>query len=249
MKGQCVIACGVAIATLSASVLAQPVEELRIPDGTRVSVRLLQSISSETSKQGDSVSFEVIEDVSVNGHVVIKQGAPARGAILEAAPKGRMGRAGKLVFAITETKGIDGSTIRLRSANAKSGESHVTGVVVTTAIVAWLVPPVAPIMLLRHGSDVGSAEGSRFDAFVEGDHRQMPPRSGPSAGIDRAGAALSNSDLIAMHRAGVADTLIVAKIETSAPAYSVTTEGLIQLKKAGLSDPVVAAVVAAAARK
>jgi hypothetical protein len=145
--------------------------QIRISDGTKVSVRLRQPISSETSRQGESISLEVAEDVILNGTVVIEQGAPARGNVLEAVPKRRMGRAGKLVLAITETKGINGDTIRLRSTNSSVGKSRVTGVVVSTTLVAAFVPIAAPFMLLRHGKEIGSPEGTRFDAFVDGDHQ------------------------------------------------------------------------------
>jgi hypothetical protein len=82
-----------------------------------------------------------------------------------------MGRAGKVVLAITETRDVDGHMVRLRSSNASEGESHVTGVVITTSLVAAFVPVAAPFMLLRHGQEVGSPEGARFDAFVDGDHQ------------------------------------------------------------------------------
>lgn len=238
---------------VATNVFAQS-NEVQIPDGTRVTVRLLQQISSETSKQGDSVNFEVAADVKLDGHVVVSQGTPARGTIVEAEPKRRMGRAGKLVFAVTDTKGVDGRTIRLRSANSKEGESHVTGVVVTTTVVAAFVPVAAPFMLLRHGKDIGSPEGARFDAFVDGDHRlvaqtTLHPIPRDPTPRDQTVTTLHNDDVMDMHRAGLGDSVIIAKIENSPGDYTVTAQTLIQLKKAGISDRVLAAMVAASGTK
>src|SRR5262245_37696307 len=130
-----------AVALVAASARAA---DIRISDGTKVPVRLLQRISSETSKKGDIVNLEVAEDVSLDGTIIIKQSTPVRGTIVEAEPKRRMGRAGKLVFNITDTKAPDGGTVRLRSSQNNQGDSHVTGVVVTTTVIAVLVPVAAP---------------------------------------------------------------------------------------------------------
>ena len=140
-------------------------------DGTRVPVRLLKTISSETSHEGDPVELEVMEDVTVDGQIVLEQGTPVRGVVVEAVPKRRMGRAGRLVFRITETRWPDGERVRLRSTEEKEGDGHVTAVTVTTVISAVLFWPAAPFMLLRRGKEVGAAEGAAFDAFVDGDHQ------------------------------------------------------------------------------
>jgi len=87
----------------------------RIPDGTRIAVRTMEQLSSATLKDGSPVTFAVVEDVVVDGEVVIKQGTPVRGTIVDAEAKRRMGRAGKLQYTVNETKAVDRSAIRLRA--------------------------------------------------------------------------------------------------------------------------------------
>jgi hypothetical protein len=133
-------------------------------------VRLTDHLSSATATNGDPVNFSVLEDVIVNGEVVVKQGTLVRGAIVEAAAKRRMGRAGRLSYSVNETKGVDEGIIRLRAVQDSKGNSKVTSTAVTAAAVAVFVPVAAPFVLLRKGSDIVIPEGARMDAFVDGEH-------------------------------------------------------------------------------
>jgi len=53
----------------------------KIPEKTAVRVRTKNGITSETAHVGDDVPMEVLEDVMVNGYVVIREGASAIGQI------------------------------------------------------------------------------------------------------------------------------------------------------------------------
>lgn len=59
--------------------------------------------------------------------------------------------------------------------------------------------------------------------------------------------ALNNDSVIKLTKAGLSDDLIVSTVNSQAGAYDTSTDGLIALKTAGVSDKVVAAVVAKAA--
>ena len=58
---------------------------------------------------------------------------------------------------------------------------------------------------------------------------------------------LTNDSLVALKKAGLSDSIIIAKIKSSKTKFDVSTDGLIGLKKAGLSDQVIEAVVNAGA--
>ena len=53
-----------------------------------------------------------------------------------------------------------------------------------------------------------------------------------------------NDSVVALHRAGLGDSAIIAKIDSLPCAYDVSTDRLISLKGAGLSDDVIAAMIA-----
>ena len=73
-----VVAVSLVVAALAQSVSA----DVPLVDGTRVRVRLAQVISSETSTPGDVIACTVIQDVVVDGVVVIAHGTPVTGRIV-----------------------------------------------------------------------------------------------------------------------------------------------------------------------
>lgn len=162
--------------TRSASAKPKPAEPPPPPpvvlsDGTRITVRLLEEVSSSRASEGDILAFEVMEDVVVDGQLLITQGTPARGTVVQAQARRRMGRAGRLSYAVTETRAHDNRVVRLRATREGSGGSAVGSTAAATAGVALLVPVAAPFVLLRRGKDVTVPVGTRIDAFVDGDHR------------------------------------------------------------------------------
>lgn len=247
MKSHRVVALGLAAIFSvhgTAPVLAA---ERRIPDGTRVAVRLMEQLSSATVKDHDPVSFTVVEDVVVDGDVVIKQGTPVRGVVVEAQEKRRMGRAGKMYYTVNETRAIDKGAIRLRAVQDRRGESNVTATAVTTGAVAVFVPVAAPFFLLRQGKDVVIPEGTRVEAFVDGEHVVVTDgdvKAAKTAAVLR-GTALSNADILALHKAGFGDDVLIAKIAASSSAFALDATDLVALKKAGLSERVITAMVSA----
>ena len=238
-----VMACGLAF-VCSLYGAAPAWAAARIPDGTRIAVRTMEQLSSATLKDGSPVTFAVVEDVVVDGEVVIKQGTPVRGTIVDAEAKRRMGRAGKLQYTVNETKAVDRSAIRLRALQDRKGDSNVTSTAVTTVAVGVFVPVAAPFFLLRKGHDVVVPEGTRIDTFVDGDH-MVNGASEPAAPLTPARTGLTNADIIALRQAGFGDDLILAKISASPGAYSLAPTEMVALKKAGVSERVITAMVAA----
>jgi len=65
----------------------RPVAEqhvLSIPEGTHITVRLGETLSSNHSQAGQDFSATVAEPVIVDGRTVIEAGAPARGTVVDA---------------------------------------------------------------------------------------------------------------------------------------------------------------------
>ena len=228
----------------------------RLPDGTRITVRTMERLSSATLKDSDPVTFAVVEDVIVDGEVVIKQGTPVRGTIVDAQAKRRMGRAGKLQYTVNETKGVDRGVIRLRALQDRKGDSNVTSTAVTTVAVGVFVPVAAPFFLLRKGHDIVVPEGTRVDAFIDGDHmvgsENEPAAPVAVAAVRPAPAAaqphatgLTNADIVALKQAGFSDDVVLAKISASPAAYTLAPTDMVALKKSGVSERVITAMVAA----
>ena len=84
-------------------------------DGTPIKLRLSQSISSADAKVGQEVPFEVVEEVKVDGVVVLPKGATAIANVTEANHKKSMGRAGKLNMTISYARLSDNEKAALRA--------------------------------------------------------------------------------------------------------------------------------------
>jgi hypothetical protein len=88
---------------------------LKAQDATAVRLTLTETLSSATNSVDDPLYFELTEDVKIGDIVAIAKGSTAVGHVIEVEPRRRLGRAGKLNFAIDHVKAPDGANIRLRA--------------------------------------------------------------------------------------------------------------------------------------
>lgn len=156
--------------------------QVTVPDGTKIRVRLEQTISSATADQGQAVDLSVTEAVKVGDEVAIPEGARVTGTILEAQEKRHMGRAGKLDFSIDRVRAADGEWVPLRyTVNKNKGGSHAVSTGVLTAGAAVLFWPAAPAFLLIKGKDATVGKGVIFETFTDRDHVLAASNHSPSA--------------------------------------------------------------------
>ncbi|WP_037504500.1 hypothetical protein [Sphingobium bisphenolivorans] len=66
-----------------------------------------------------------------------------------------------------------------------------------------------------------------------------------TASAEAQAETLNNNSVIALVGAGLGDEAVIAKIKASPAQYKLSTDDLIQLKKKGVSGPVIAAMIAA----
>lgn len=167
-------------ATFSVAEAQQPAASTRtafvLEDGTPVKLRLSQTVSSADAHVNDRVEFEVLEDVLINGVVVIPKGATALGTVTEAVPKRRMARGGKLEIVMDSVRLVDGQKAALRAVKDGKGGGHTGGMtigIVAAAVVFW---PAAPLFLLMHGKDITFPKGTDVPTFVNGDMKLDPAK-------------------------------------------------------------------------
>jgi len=216
-------------------------------DGTPVKLRLSENLSSESSKTGQQVSFEVIEEVVVDGVPVIPKGALALATVTEAQPKRRMGRGGKLDVNVDSVRLADGEKAQLRAVKDNSGGGHVgamTGAMVATAVVFF---PAAPLFLFMHGKSVEIPKGTEVTAFMQGDMHLVMANFAPPAGdasVAVAGAVPPASAAAAMANLHIESSVSGADIEvdgnfvgsTPSTVSVVPGQHTIAVKKKGYAD-------------
>jgi hypothetical protein len=162
-----------ALLTLCATVVSFA-QGTTIPDGTKLRVRLEQTVSSATADEGQTVELSVAEAIKINGETVIADSARVTGTVTQVKERGRMGKAGKLDFSVDRVRAADGEWIPLRyTLNKKTGEGHSTRNGIITAGVAFVFWPAAPFVLLAKGKDITINKGVTFDVFTDADHAFM----------------------------------------------------------------------------
>jgi hypothetical protein len=131
---------------------AASAHEIILPNQTPVHLKLGRELSSATARVGEEVTYEVTRDVVVGGLTVISKGAIAVGAVTEAEPKKRMGKAGKLNVSVTSVVLANNEKIALRSFGADQPSDQKTGMSI-------------PLM---HGKDVTLPKDTEITAYVDG---------------------------------------------------------------------------------
>ena len=137
----------------------KPGDPITLTEGTPVKVVLVEEISTKTAKLGDPVSFEIAQDVIVNGVVLLSRGTRAKGAVINASPAGRIGKSGKLAIAIESTTTVDGNELKLRAAQGREGRDRGTST-------SLLAVTASYFFLLRKGTEAKAADGTTLTAYV-----------------------------------------------------------------------------------
>jgi hypothetical protein len=154
---------------------------IKVPDATAVRLSLSETLNSATNQEGDPVHFTVIEDVKVGNTVAIPGGATAIGHVVEAEPRRRLGRAGKLNFSLDVVKAPDGTNLRLRASSTKKGDDKTGTVIVGTVL-------LSPLFLIMRGKDVNIPSGTEIMAYVDGDREIALSGAAEAPGIGAPGS-------------------------------------------------------------
>ncbi len=222
-------------------------------DGTPLKLRLGRNLSSETARVGDSVDFEVLEDIQVNGLVVIQQGSSAMATVTEARAKRRMGKAGALDVNIDFVRLVTGEKVPLRAVQERQGDSKtgaMTAGIVATSIVFF---PAAPFFLFMKGKEVTIPKGTEITAYVQSDVRLDEGKlraatvngsgSTPAAApVAATAAAAPVAPPVAPPVAAPVAPVAAAAVATPAPAApkgAMTNQDVLELKKAGFSEDLI----------
>jgi hypothetical protein len=152
-----------------ATQVVKPAVAFGLQDATPVKLRTTRNLSSADAKEGETVDFEVLEDVKSSDTVLIPRGGVALGTVTRAKPKGRMGKGGKLDITIDSVRLVTGEKVALRAVKETKGGSHtgaMTGAMVATGILFF---PAAPLFLFMKGKDIKIPKGTDITAYINGD--------------------------------------------------------------------------------
>ena len=107
-----------------------PPPQIVIPAGTDIQVRVDQDLGSKISRTGDTFAATVAHPVTVNGQVVIPQGAQAEGLVVDAKPLGRFAGNATLALRLERVR-VGGHSFPVMTstiASVEKGKGRRTGI-------------------------------------------------------------------------------------------------------------------------
>ena len=132
-----------------------------LAEGTLVSVRLLEKVSSETHQPGDSFSATLDQPVVVDGFVIAEKGARAEGKIVESKEAGRVKGVSFLSLGLTRLTSADGQRINVQTATfEKEGPKETTRDAAKVGIGAAIGSAIGAIAGGGKGAAIGGAAGA-----------------------------------------------------------------------------------------
>jgi hypothetical protein len=140
-----------------------------LQNGTPVRLRLCETVSSDSATVGQTVRFEVADEVRVGEVTVIAKRAPALATVTEARSSRSMGRGGKLGINIDSVSLVDGETVALRAVRNTKAAGTTTETIGAVAFSSILVGPAAALLLFMPGEDIEITEGKEITAYINGD--------------------------------------------------------------------------------
>ena len=90
------------------------VKPVTLPAQSLVKIVLTTPVDSGKSKEDDVVQYRVVEDVMVDGRIVIPAGAEGQGRVAVVSSAGRLGKDGRIVIDFGKIASLDGTMIKLR---------------------------------------------------------------------------------------------------------------------------------------
>jgi hypothetical protein len=150
---------GVFAAAIFLSLVVLPGFAMQVPvrDGQTLKLKLRNILTTDNVQKGDTIDFDVAEDVLVNGHVVIAKGATAHGKIVDI--RGAFNpryKDAEVAFQFTTVSAADQQDLPLRSHSERTKKGKEEAVHERSII---------PGQISRV---VGADKGKQYEAYVDG---------------------------------------------------------------------------------
>jgi hypothetical protein len=135
---------------------------IKLPAGTAVVLRAIESLSSQSLTEASTVTFRVLNDVKVNDVVIIKAGTKAQAQVSATDKAGFVGQSGKILISDFSTRSIDGTFIPLQGTVSNQASSRI----VLSGVLSFFV---CPLFLLMKGKEAVIPAGTEKTVFTAAD--------------------------------------------------------------------------------
>jgi hypothetical protein len=130
-----------------------------LPEGTEMTIRLEDALSSGTNTEGDQFTITLDHDVPLANGVVLRAGYRGKGEVILAKKKGFAGQGGQLNVRLNYIR-VGDTRIRLGGNKGNQGTGAMGATVALTVL-------FGPLGLLKHGHDVEIPKGQTITAYVD----------------------------------------------------------------------------------
>jgi hypothetical protein len=205
---------------------------LALHDGTPIRLSLTRSLAFANGKPGETTDFEIVDDLRIDGVLVIAHGATATAGITQAEPKTRMTKGGKLGVNLESLPLSNGRTVAIRATQERvqrSGTATSSGPVAP----ATMVLPTTPSLLFAYGKDEVFPAGSRITVYTDGDLKLDP------AGflVDMAFTSTPPGALVSMYGTPVGRTPFTTRLAPGTYKAVFSADGYYDLIESVLVGP------------
>jgi hypothetical protein len=225
---------------------AQPI--ITLQRGTPLRLGLDRSISSAEVRTGAGVEFALLDDVGVSGTVLIRRGTLVLATVTQASRPTANEKDGTLRLKFTDVQLVNGlrAPIGVSAAGAPAAPPTlaVTAGMIVTPIAA---PGVSSLFVSAPSRDASIARGTQVIAYVQRnvylnvEKLSKPASNSPAPSL--SSTPLTNEDVVALKRAGLSDAQLIVRIKSAPGLYRLEAADLAALKKAGLSQDVIQAMI------
>jgi hypothetical protein len=202
---------------------------LALHDATPIRMRLTRGLTFNNVKPLDHVDFEILDDLRIDGILVIARGARAAATITQAEPKTRMGRGGKLGVSLDSIPLSNGRQVAIRAAKEGKGGGRTDATGGAAEGETAVVRPAEPSLLFAYGKDETFPEDTGITAYIDGEIKLDP------AGfmVDMAFSSNPPGAMVTMYGAPVGRTPFTTRLAPgtykavfSADGYSDLTQNI-----------------------
>jgi hypothetical protein len=139
-----------------------------VASGTPVKIALTDQLASNTAHTGDHFQFHSLEDVTVDGWIIVPKGALGEGEVVHAESAGGNGHPGKLQLQFDWIYSADNLKVKLSDVPSTNNGDASKGAASTAAIASYLV--LGPLGLFAHnfvhGKDVIVKPDQKIQVYV-----------------------------------------------------------------------------------
>jgi hypothetical protein len=147
----------VIIAPVATVPVAAPTDVLTVPALSLVTLRVDDAITSKTAKRGDRFGVTMLNEISVDGVVVVPRGSRGEGEVVHSAGTGFGGRAGELLVAARFLM-VGAEKLPLQSFRIGKAGVNNTDAAVILAVGAGVIGAVASMFITGTSAEIAAGQ-------------------------------------------------------------------------------------------